>query len=174
MTTLIFPFYVERTDDMQGVYGRQVARILAETLQENGVKTKRIQWFAPKNDARSHVCIEAPLPRNIIDEEAAAHGAERVLLGRVRVAPEETMLKIVEHQPHGDDEPIPRVKELGAIHALPHMVERAAQTLLSVYTDGSAHPAPADISDTEAPNAAAHFESWRDALLARDAQELTS
>lgn len=176
MRILIFPFYVERTDDMQGVYGRQVARLISEDLQKSGINTKHIQWLAPKGDAQTHVCIEAPLPRNILDEEAATHGADQVILGRIRVVPEQTLLEIVAHLPHDADnaEPRPLFKEEGAVHALPDMVERAS-AVLGAYLSGTPAPsASLPPSKAEKKNAAAHFERWRDALLAHDAQELIS
>src|SRR5690625_2222369 len=93
MNILIFPFYIERFDDMQGVYGRQIPHLLAAQLQEAGFNASSLTWFARRGETLAHVCAEASFPENVLSEEQRAHGAEAVLLGRVRVAPEDTHLQ---------------------------------------------------------------------------------
>lgn len=94
MNIAIFPLQVQRFDDMQGVYGRQIAREIARALNAEGVGTEVIRWFARRGELRAHVVIEAPLPRDVVAEELARRGATLGLVGSVRIQQGESTLSL--------------------------------------------------------------------------------
>jgi|GEM_PF-4756164 len=179
MNILIFPFYIERFDDMQGVYGRQIPHLLAAQLQEAGFNASSLTWFARRGETLAHVCAEASFPENVLSEEQRAHGAEAVLLGRVRVAPEDTHLQIAQWFASEDaDEASTRIlfDEHAAMHALPRLVQRAADAVQAHFASDTA---PSVVStphqdDDETISDAEIFAGWRDMLLDRDARALES
>lgn len=176
---LIFPFYVERFDDMQGVYGRQIPHVLADYLNAASLQTEALSWFVRRAEHVAHVCVEAPFPQNVIEEEAQARGAEHILLGRVRVAPEDTQLQIAYvAYPEEGAEPTREVlfDARDAMHALPALVQNAAEVLLARFATSSHSPlvhSNAMVGD-EDTNDANIFSAWRDELVARDARALES
>lgn len=175
MTTLVFPLQVERFDDMQGVYGRQIARLISERLNASNVPSTRLTWYAKKGDQRAHVTVEAPFPINVIKEEAQAHKAQTVVLGRVRVAPESTRLQLVLLTPEDPEGTTVEVfDETTAVHALPQMVERASNAVLQKLSSANspAYTAAGEQLNEAHINPAHAFEAWRDALQQADAVEL--
>lgn len=182
MTTLIFPLQVERFDDMQGVYGRQIARLIREHLHAANIPSTRLTWYAHKGDKLAHVTTEAPFPINVIQEEAQAHQAQTVVLGRVRVAPESTRLQLVLLAPEDPEHTTVEVfDETTAVHALPQMVERASTAVIQHLTSADTPDYAAQriaaagaALNEENINPAHAFEVWRDALQQADALELES
>ena len=85
MRIAVFPFETTRDDDLQGVYARQVPRRLAAGLRDAGLDARPLSWLARRGDRWAHVVIEAPLPRDVVVEEAATADASHTLLGRVHV-----------------------------------------------------------------------------------------
>lgn len=180
MTTLVFPLHVERFDDMQGMYGRQVARLISEQLTAANLRSTRLTWYAKSGEQRAHVAVEAPFPINVILEEAQAHQAQHVILGRLRVAPESTRLELaildVEDSEHT---PIEVFDETTAIHALPETVERASHAVLQRLLPGGFSGSAAHASDAKhrrisdkGVNPSEAFEAWRASLQQADAREL--
>lgn len=183
MTTLIFPLHIERFDDMQGMYGRQIAQLLSDRLADATFSAKRLTWYAHKGDQVAHIAVEAPFPQNVVREEALAHNADTVVLGRVRVAPESTRLQLaVLSGPDLDQPPTEVFDETGAVHALPQMVERASDALVHALLPAddprhNTHASPQTEAQRVPPeddtqSAAAAFEHWRDELQHADMLEL--
>lgn len=165
---------------MQGMYGRQIARLISERLNASNVRSTRLTWYARKGDQTAHIAVEAPFPKNVILEEAQARQAQTVLLGRVRVAPESTRLQLVLIAPEDPEHTTVEVfDETTAVHALPGMIERASLAVLqNLSPEDASHSGASSLHaklskvDDDDVNPAAAFEAWRIALQQADALEL--
>src|SRR5699024_255416 len=167
----------------QGVYGRQIPRLIADMLRAQALRVEHRSWSVPHGDERAHIAIESALPRHVLDEEADAHNAHTVLLGRVRVAPEDTYLHIARYRPQQDETPEVLFESQCAMHALPLHVEDAAKALTRFFSSSapptmtSSDKTPDSIAastDEETESVAARFAACREQLLAADAHELDS
>lgn len=143
MQIAVFPFEVERSDDLQGVFGRQIARYFVDGLQDSGVNAERIQWFAQRGGQRAHVVIESPLPWDVVAEELADVGASLALTGHVRVHRGETTLVLRLTEALGSD--------LASTPASARAPDAGAGAPLSLTDGGVSSPAPRWIFEERAP-----------------------
>lgn len=137
MHIAVFPFEVERFDDIQGVYGRQIARHFVDELTRAGVETVRVQWFAQRGERKAHVVVEAPLPWDVQQHEMRTRSATLALTGHVRVQRGETTLALALRDDVAgeatDVPPSPRWQFEARVprDTTPCMLERAVTQLLA-------------------------------------------
>lgn len=165
MKIAVFPLQVERFDDLQGVYGRQIARTIARSLEVAGVEVDAVNWYARRGEERAHVVLEAPLPRDVVREELKRRGARYGLVGKVGVFGEESTLELllVEASPAGMLSPW-SFSDRAPRESTPWLVDAAITSLLQFLQvpppDHSDHPA--DIP----------FDAWTALLIDHDTQAL--
>lgn len=171
MHVAIFPFEIERIDDAQGVFGRQIPQILADELQTASIESEAVRWFAKRGEQIAHVTLEAALPINVIQEEMEKIGATIALLGRIRVTGQDAYLSLALHgwedAPSTDDSDAPTVifDEECPREMLPSLVESAANTVIRLLRQNDDFFSRSGRGDTP-------FEAWNSLLLDMDTQEL--
>lgn len=167
MKIAIFPLQVQRFDDMQGVYGRQIAREIASTLEQEEVETVVVNWFAQRGDLRAHVVIESPLPRNVVAEEIVVRGSTYGLIGQTGIdgADASLSLALVEPTTAGDDVMVRwTFADNAPRESTPWLIDQAVDSLvdfLRPQTPSRRIPAP-DIP----------YDAWTALLIDRDTQAL--
>ena len=88
----IFPFQTRRTDAAQGIYARQIPRLVSALVVRAGAEASFRPWFARRGDTVAHVLVEDALPADVVIAESESVGAERALIGRSRISEVETQL----------------------------------------------------------------------------------
>lgn len=166
MSIAVFPFQIERFDDAQGVFGRQIPQLLVQELQEAGLAATRITWYARRADQVAHVALESPLPYNVLQEEMAQHDAQVGVLGHVRVNGETASLRIAILARNEQPESAQDVFDASAPRdMLPSLVQSAANALIRLLRGDDNFFSQSDRGDTP-------FEAWNALLLDADSQDL--
>lgn len=167
MKIAVFPLVTERTDDLQGVYSRQLSALLVDGLQRCGADATRRAWFAERANSRAHVVLEAPLPRDVLQHELKEASAEFALVGRSHIGAQEALLELALIDPDRDDpDEAARwtFKKTRPGEEAPQLVHDAVVDLLTWLDQPPCDGAP--------PNHDLTLHAWTQRLLDADANEL--
>lgn len=169
MSIAVFPFQIERTDDAQGVFGRQVSKLIFEELQEAELTVQRVTWFAKKGENVAHIALESALPRNVIVQELIDRDATIAVLGQIRVTGESAALQLALLTRAEDPSKHDAIEDVFEATApremLPSMVDSAANALIRRLKGD-------DDFRSQSKRGEMPFEAWNALLLDADAQDL--
>lgn len=163
MTVAIFPFQVDRTDDLQGVYGRQIPQYIGRCLRDAGVLVTPVQWSVYQDDTWSHVTLESPLPSNVLREEMTAHHADTAILGQTYVSADRASLSLAVVAANGNSFEINEVfQETTTMYVFVDLVHRAIAALHHKLT----------LEKRPVLDADQDFGTWSNALIDADKLQL--
>lgn len=171
MSIAVFPFQIDRIDDSQGVFGRQVSQLIVEELCEAGLSAQRVTWYARKGEQVAHVALESALPRNVIVQELEARNASIAVLGQIRVTGETATLRLalltlpIDEQASIDEAAEPIFEQSAPREMLPSMVENAVNALIRRLQGDDDFYSRSKRGETP-------FEAWNALLLDADSQDL--
>jgi hypothetical protein len=136
MTTAFFPLRTERLDRSQGIFSRQLPRLLAEVLEGGDVAL--VEWTATKGGEVAHVLVESSLPGDVLREECAARNADAAVIGAVRVRADGVLMSLTRWT-NGERTPIVEVSEGSLVDTL-HAVATALAAALGISPQLGAIP----------------------------------